>query len=425
MRLKFWAGFIFVIFLSASAYAGCIPVTSTSPYLETFETSDGNWIKGGVNSDWAWGTPNKKVINKAAGSTNCWVTGGLTASKYNDAENSWLQSPCFDLSALKNPCINFSILWETENAYDGASLQYSIDGGITWITLGSYADYTNCTSSSWFNTPSVKALGTPGWSGNIQTTSNCTGGSGRGLGAWVTAQHPLPQLIGQANVMFRFTFAAGTQCNDYDGVAIDNISIYDAGASKADFSFPCASSTTVQFTGSWQLGPAPCTKSFAWNFGDAASGANNIASTPNATHIFSAPGTYTVTFTITFSDNTQASASYTSTILNVTSNILQGINCPGDKTGSITANVAGGTNNLTYSWNTSPVQTTQTISNLPAGNYAVTITDRYCTVTAQSVSLTQPGPIISNVIITDAKCNNPTGSIISNVSGGTVPYSFS
>ncbi len=43
--------------------------------------------------------------------------------------------------------------------------------------------------------------------------------------------------------------------------------------------------------------------------------------------------------------------------------------------GSITANPSGGTAPYTYSWNTLPVQTTQTISNLCAGTYIVTVVD--------------------------------------------------
>ena len=43
--------------------------------------------------------------------------------------------------------------------------------------------------------------------------------------------------------------------------------------------------------------------------------------------------------------------------------------------GSITVNASGGTNPYTYSWNTSPVQTSNTASNLNVGNYSVTVTD--------------------------------------------------
>lgn len=47
----------------------------------------------------------------------------------------------------------------------------------------------------------------------------------------------------------------------------------------------------------------------------------------------------------------------------------------GGRNGTATGTVAGGTAPYTYSWNTSPVQTNQTASNLTAGNYVLTVND--------------------------------------------------
>lgn len=44
--------------------------------------------------------------------------------------------------------------------------------------------------------------------------------------------------------------------------------------------------------------------SIVWNFGDAASGSNNTSTNPNATHIYSSPGTYNVTATVTIGNQT-------------------------------------------------------------------------------------------------------------------------
>ncbi|MTH18308.1 SprB repeat-containing protein, partial [Flavobacterium sp. LC2016-01] len=49
--------------------------------------------------------------------------------------------------------------------------------------------------------------------------------------------------------------------------------------------------------------------------------------------------------------------------------------CGGAATGSATVVASGGTAPYTYSWNTNPVQTTATASNLAAGSYTVIITD--------------------------------------------------
>src|SRR5207237_1289713 len=51
------------------------------------------------------------------------------------------------------------------------------------------------------------------------------------------------------------------------------------------------------------------------------------------------------------------------------------VNCFGGTTGSATVSVTGGTAGYTYSWNTTPVQTSATASGLSAGNYTATVTD--------------------------------------------------
>ncbi len=45
--------------------------------------------------------------------------------------------------------------------------------------------------------------------------------------------------------------------------------------------------------------PIPNPQSYAWNFGDPGSGANNTSAVANPVHVFTAPGTYTVTLRIT------------------------------------------------------------------------------------------------------------------------------
>lgn len=55
--------------------------------------------------------------------------------------------------------------------------------------------------------------------------------------------------------------------------------------------------------------------------------------------------------------------------------------------GTATAIVSGGSGTYSYSWDTSPIQTTNVISNLSAGTYTVTVNDGICPVSA-SVSIT-------------------------------------
>ena len=92
------------------------PVISSFPYLEGFESNNGYWYTGGINSSWQWGTPAKTIIDKAANGAKCWVT-SLTGT-YNDNELSYLYSPCFDLTGLSNPVLSFSHIFQTEDDCD-------------------------------------------------------------------------------------------------------------------------------------------------------------------------------------------------------------------------------------------------------------------------------------------------------------------
>ncbi len=58
---------------------------------------------------------------------------------------------------------------------------------------------------------------------------------------------------------------------------------------------PTIQSQVTCITGTFSLNNAPTLISVAWDFGDLASGPNNTSTLVNPTHVFSGPGTYTVT----------------------------------------------------------------------------------------------------------------------------------
>ncbi|MBS4044506.1 MAG: gliding motility-associated C-terminal domain-containing protein [Chitinophagaceae bacterium] len=402
------------------AFTQCTSPISTFPYVQDFEATNGGWTSGGTNSDWAYGTPNKTVIANAASGTKCWIVGGLTGNNYNNAENSWIQSPCFNISSLSNPLLSFIVFWETEKKYDGASFRYSLDGGLTWLTLGSASSNNNCIGSNWFNTNFVTTLGTDGWSGNIQPTSPCPNGAGNGSGAWVTAKHNLISLAGQTSVIFRFTFAAGTQCNAYDGFAIDDFGISEAVQNQVNYNYSCLGNYSVAFTNNSSL----CATNYLWNFNDPNTGIDSISTQENPTHTFSTPGIYNVKLTVTYPGNVMLSTTQTVTIIGVNTNINSSILCNGNSTGSITANAFGGNGNYNYSWNTTPTQNTATINNLNAGSYTVNVTNTNACSISKTVVLNEPTALNANALIKPNICNNGNGSIQLTVAGGKTPYQF-
>ena len=409
----------FVSMSSSGALAQCATPISTFPYTEGFETNDGGWVAGGAVSDWAWGSPTKPVITAAANGANCWVTGGLTGSAYNNSENSVLTSPCFDFTSLTDPQISFSIFWETERKFDGANVEYSINAGVSWILLGSIND-NSCTATNWYNNASVTYLGNVnGWSGNIQSTSgSCLGGSGSN--GWLGARHDLAFLGGLPNVIFRFRFSAGLTCNSYDGFAIDDINISETPPNTGNFTYVCNGNRSVSFSST----ASACTNTYNWDFGDPASGVNNTSTATNPTHIFSAAGTYQVDLTITYGTGPPVLITQFIEILDVNIVQLIPVICNGSQTAAIVAQVTGGVGGYNYVWNTTPPQTTFDLNNIGAGTYTVVVTSATACPTTATYIVTEPQAINITTTITDATCNKNNGSIAATVTGGTSPYFY-
>jgi hypothetical protein len=175
------------------------PLISTYPYLEGFENGNGYWYTGGIRSSWQWGTPAKTTINRAANGSKAWVT-SLTGN-YNDNEQSYLYSPCFDLSGLAHPMLSFSHIFQTEDDCDCDFhwAEYTTDG-VTWTRLGATGAGTN-----WYDNSAVQA-----W--QLSDTS------------WHVSSYDLP--VGAPKIRFRMVMSSDAGVN-YEGIGIDDIHVFD------------------------------------------------------------------------------------------------------------------------------------------------------------------------------------------------------
>ena len=193
----------------ASASLDNIGVISTFPYAESFEINNGLWKSGGTNISWEWGIPSfLQTINSASNGTKAWVT-NLNGNA-NENEESWVNSPCFDFSGLTSPQISLDIWYETNYTPQGINLQYSIDGGNTWLVLG-----TTASTNNWYSHNNICNLNGDGWS--------------LSSGLWLNASHTLAALAGQSSVQFRIRYSTcATQQGE--GFAFDNILITDANS---------------------------------------------------------------------------------------------------------------------------------------------------------------------------------------------------
>lgn len=185
-----------------------IPTISDFPYAQNFEIDNGGWAvsDAGQNQSWAFGEPNGTDIPNAASGVNAWVTN--LNGNYNNAEESYVVSNCFDFSSLtSDPTISLSVNYDSETSYDGGWLDASVDGGNTWYKIGGIG-----TGVNWYNINNTfNQLGEV-WAGNS--------------GGWIFAKHELTGVAGEADVRLRFGFGSDGSVNGFDGVGIDDVAIF-------------------------------------------------------------------------------------------------------------------------------------------------------------------------------------------------------
>lgn len=155
--------------------------------------------------------------------------------------------------------------------------------------------------------------------------------------------------------------------------------------------------------------------------------------TATATNLASGVYTYTVNdaFCQTFQDtiivNQTPLLTVNSNLFINTSGFLSNPSCFGYIDGSAIATISGGSGPYVYSWNTTPIQVTDTASGLLAGTYIVTVTDADNCIKNDTIILIEPALLTANLSSqTDVSCfGGNDGSVTISAAGGTAPYNFS
>jgi gliding motility-associated-like protein len=115
-----------------------------------------------------------------------------------------------------------------------------------------------------------------------------------------------------------------------------------------------------------------------------------------------------------------------SSALTAPASVINNVNCFGNNNGQASVNASGGTGPYVYSWNSTPAQSNATATNLPAGAYAVAVTDANGCSTTSSVVITEPPALTTSTNSTSVSCNGGTnGSASAIIGGGQPPYSIS
>ncbi len=183
-------------------------------YMETFDASEGGWTVQSEDQleSWVWGTPDFQGYEPEPGD-QAWFT-RLPASGEESIENSWVMSPCFDLSGMERPVIRMNIMKSFAPFLNGAVLQYRQGLEAEWKTLGETSP-----GIEWYNSSDI---------------TRKPGGSQTGWGMetfnpdreWVTAIHDLDRVAGLSNVLFRIAIATGGQESfGNQGFAFDDVHI--------------------------------------------------------------------------------------------------------------------------------------------------------------------------------------------------------
>lgn len=221
------------VFLHMENVAGCTGETSREidlqplevlgpgGYDESFDQAAAGWgvsSSGGLES-WVLDVPDFEGFEPVSGD-RAWVT-DLPEYNQGTIEHSWVTSPCFDLSGLRNPVVELDIMKSFEPGKGGAVLQYREAMAESWTTLGTPEGGTN-----WYNQTGIAYM---------------PGGSSTGWGlasfepdkSWVTADYPFDLQSGTGHFIFRVAFASGgrkeiTPGRFNQGFAFDNFAIRES-----------------------------------------------------------------------------------------------------------------------------------------------------------------------------------------------------
>lgn len=134
------------------------------------------------------------------------------------------------------------------------------------------------------------------------------------------------------------------------------------------------------------------------------------------------------TYSVTVSDEQGCSANETITVGEPTDILIEFAiidnECNADEQGAINTSVSGGISNYSYAWSTG--SDTTLITNLPAGQYVLTVTDGNNCEKIEVAEVDEPAPIEAIITPKDVTCfGDRDGSITIEPVGGTPPFTYS
>ena len=256
----------------------------------------------------------------------------------------------------------------------------------------------------------------------VETDGTCAGSNNGSINLTVTG----------GTAPYTYLWNTGATSEDINSLApgIYSVSVEDAGGCIKSIDFTIAEPSPISVSetltnvscngaadGSISLAVGGGTGPYTYSWAD-----DGSITTKDRTGL--GPGNYTITvqdasgclYVESFNITEPAVLSSTATQLNVS--------CFGESTGSIDLAISGGSTPYTFLWSNGAL--TEDLTNIPAGNYSVTITDANGCTDNQSFTITEPASALSvSSTVSQITCNGAADGVINlSVSGGSAPYSF-
>ncbi len=392
----------------------------------------------GSPTSYSWtftgGTPtgssaqNPSVVYNTAGTYAVALTASNGNGSNTSTQNSFITvyaKPTLTTNATPVLCYGGSTGSASVTAVGGTpNYTFSWSGGgtafnITNKVAGTYtvtvSDAHQCSSTASVNiTQPLSALSASGSANdaacgqaNGSATVTATGGAGNYTYLWNTSA--TIQTLSNINpATYTVTVTDANACTVTTSATVSN------ATSNFAVSIDATNASCGQSNGSAVALPNnPTGVTYHWSNNSSAGSITGLAA-----------GTYSVTVT----NPTGCTASASATITNVASNMVVTFSITqtacGQSTGGATATVTGGTSPYTYHWSTNV--TTNSISNVAAGGYPLTVTDNGGCSVVNTASISNTGGPTATATPTSPTCFGGTnGSATVSATGGTQPYTYS